>query len=284
MPPRDKYTNPKLREEVKEDIKQSDKGGEPGQWSARKAQMMAKEYKERGGDYNTPKESKDESQKNLDNWGKEDWQTKDGSGQAKQEDGSRKRYLPKKAWDHMSEKEKKETDDKKQEEGKTGQQHVSNTSEARSARRNARAKAKGDDGDVAEQEDKPDSEEGQGQEKATPDKKRGRKTNDDGNKDQKKQKTGDKDDEKNDTVGSKHDKADPPAQQGSNDRLPKKGDKNVHWKALPGWVHGEVVEIVTSSKSVQGKQIKASKGDPRIVLKSKSGKICVHKPDNVYFD
>jgi hypothetical protein len=38
MPPKsnDKYTDPKLREEVKEDIKASDKGGEPGQWSARK--------------------------------------------------------------------------------------------------------------------------------------------------------------------------------------------------------------------------------------------------------
>lgn len=243
--------------------------------------MMAKEYKQRGGDYNTPKESKDDSQKNLDNWGKEDWQTKEGSGQAKQKDGSRKRYLPKKAWDEMSEKEKKETDDKKQEEGKTGQQHVSNTSEARDARRNARAKAK-DEKEDAKGEGSSDGDEGN--EKSTQAKKRGRKTNDDGDKDQKKQKTDTQDDKKNGTVGSKHDKTDPPAQQGSNERLPEKGNKNVHWKALPGWVHGEVVEIVTSSKSVQGKQVKASKGDPRIVLKSKSGKICVHKPDNVYFD
>lgn len=50
MPPKDKYSDPKLREEVKEDVKKGDKGGAPGQWSARKAQMMASEYKKRGGD------------------------------------------------------------------------------------------------------------------------------------------------------------------------------------------------------------------------------------------
>lgn len=56
MPPKDKYTNPELRDQVKQELHESDKGGAPGQWSARKAQMMAKEYKERGGSYNTDKE------------------------------------------------------------------------------------------------------------------------------------------------------------------------------------------------------------------------------------
>lgn len=254
---------------------------------------MAKEYKKRGGDYNTPKESKDDSQKNLENWGKEDWQTKEGSGQAKKEDGSRKRYLPKKAWDQMSEKEKKETDEKKQEQGGKDKQFVSNTSEAKKARKYATSKAEDEaedegegEGDGSDDNDAGNANENQADEKpTTPDKKkRGRKADDDGNKGQKKQKTGPKDGKKNGTVGSKHDKADAPAQQGSTDRLPKKGHKNVHWKALPGWVEGEVVEIVRSSKSVQGKQVKGSKDDPRIVLRSKSGKICVHKPDNVYFD
>lgn len=36
MPSKDKYTDPELRDQVKEEIHQSDKGGEPGQWSARK--------------------------------------------------------------------------------------------------------------------------------------------------------------------------------------------------------------------------------------------------------
>jgi hypothetical protein len=43
MPPKEKYTDPKLRDEVKEEIHDGDKGGAPGQWSARKAQMMAAE-------------------------------------------------------------------------------------------------------------------------------------------------------------------------------------------------------------------------------------------------
>lgn len=36
MPPKQKYTDPKLRNQVKEEIQQGDKGGAPGQWSARK--------------------------------------------------------------------------------------------------------------------------------------------------------------------------------------------------------------------------------------------------------
>ena len=36
MPPKDKYADPALRQKVKDEIQQSDKGGEPGQWSARK--------------------------------------------------------------------------------------------------------------------------------------------------------------------------------------------------------------------------------------------------------
>lgn len=57
MPPKDKYTDPELRDEVKEEIHQGDKGGAPGQWSARKAQMMASEYKKRGGGVRLPIQS-----------------------------------------------------------------------------------------------------------------------------------------------------------------------------------------------------------------------------------
>jgi hypothetical protein len=35
----DKYTDPELREEVKEEIQAGDKGGAPGQWSARKVYL-----------------------------------------------------------------------------------------------------------------------------------------------------------------------------------------------------------------------------------------------------
>ncbi len=58
----EKYTDPDLREEIKEEIKESDKGGRPGQWSARKSQLLTREYEKRGGGYTG---EKDESQKNL---------------------------------------------------------------------------------------------------------------------------------------------------------------------------------------------------------------------------
>jgi hypothetical protein len=45
------YTKPTLRKQLFEQIKAGSKGGAPGQWSARKAQMLAKEYKARGGGY-----------------------------------------------------------------------------------------------------------------------------------------------------------------------------------------------------------------------------------------
>ena len=45
------YTKPVLRKRLFEKIKAGDKGGSPGQWSARKAQMLAKEYKASGGGY-----------------------------------------------------------------------------------------------------------------------------------------------------------------------------------------------------------------------------------------
>ena len=45
------YTKPGLRKSIFERIKAGGKGGAPGQWSARKAQMMAMQYKKAGGGY-----------------------------------------------------------------------------------------------------------------------------------------------------------------------------------------------------------------------------------------
>ena len=45
------YTKPEMRKRLFERIKAGGKGGKPGQWSARKAQMLAKEYKASGGGY-----------------------------------------------------------------------------------------------------------------------------------------------------------------------------------------------------------------------------------------
>jgi len=45
------YTKPSLRKSIFNRIKAGGKGGSPGQWSARKAQMVAKAYKAAGGGY-----------------------------------------------------------------------------------------------------------------------------------------------------------------------------------------------------------------------------------------
>ena len=63
-----KYTKPALRERIKKRITAGSKGGKPGQWSARKAQMVASEYKKAGGGY---KGGEGKKQKSLKKWGKD---------------------------------------------------------------------------------------------------------------------------------------------------------------------------------------------------------------------
>ena len=45
------YTKPTMRKALFETIKAGTKGGDPGEWSARKAQLLAVEYKKKGGGY-----------------------------------------------------------------------------------------------------------------------------------------------------------------------------------------------------------------------------------------
>ena len=45
------YTKPGMRKQLFEQIKAGGKGGKPGQWSARKAQLLAQRYKKAGGGY-----------------------------------------------------------------------------------------------------------------------------------------------------------------------------------------------------------------------------------------
>ena len=129
----EKYTHPDLREKIKEEIKASGKGGKEGQWSARKSQLLTREYEKQGGGY---KGEKGQSQKNLEKWTEEEWQTKEGDASART-GGETKRYLPKKVWENMRDEDKEETEKKKREGSKKGQQHVSNTDEARQARKDA---------------------------------------------------------------------------------------------------------------------------------------------------
>lgn len=45
------YTKPSMRKQLFNSIKAGSKGGKAGQWSARKAAMLAKQYKAKGGGY-----------------------------------------------------------------------------------------------------------------------------------------------------------------------------------------------------------------------------------------
>lgn len=111
------YTKPALRERLKNKIMASDKGGDRGEWSARKAQLLAAEYEKAGGGYTG---SKSAPQKSLTKWTKEKWRTNDG----KPSDG-KKRYLPDKAWKSLSAGEKAATSRAKAAGNKKGDQFVS---------------------------------------------------------------------------------------------------------------------------------------------------------------
>ncbi|KAF2187128.1 hypothetical protein K469DRAFT_738308 [Zopfia rhizophila CBS 207.26] len=204
MPSKDKYIDPELRDEVKEDIHQSDKGGAPGQWSATK--MMASEYKKRDG-YTTDKKDKYESQRHLDSWMKEDWQMKEGT---KWKEGPTQGPTH-----HWEEAVHLESDQIKYRDFKKGE---TKSPEAGS-------------------EDHEDATESDGSTSAS-----------------RKQKSSSNKDEPQDTAGDKT-------------------------RALPGFVDSEVAEVVYEEKPVEGKSVKRSKEDPRVVLKSSSSSmIVVHKP------
>ncbi|MEU1241422.1 DUF5872 domain-containing protein [Micromonospora parva] len=141
-----RYTKPELREQIKEEVKASDKGGRPGQWSARKSQLVTQEYKKRGGGFLG---EKDERQKSLQRWGNEKWQTKEGGTRARK-DGTTSRYLPKKAWEEMSESQRRATDTKKREASRSGRQYVANTGPAKRARRDATTAGRMSEMSVAE--------------------------------------------------------------------------------------------------------------------------------------
>lgn len=130
----DNYTRPELRERIKNDVMAGDKGGRPGQWSARKAQLVAHEYVAEGGAYKHPR---NEAQEHLSQWGDEKWHTADGKPAIRDTDGGETthRYLPDKAWKELSPAEKKATDAKKVRGSKKGKQFVANTDKAKDARK-----------------------------------------------------------------------------------------------------------------------------------------------------
>ncbi|WP_369252776.1 hypothetical protein [Geodermatophilus amargosae] len=126
------YTDPELRARLKEEIKAGDRGGRPGQWSARKSQLLTHEYEAQGGGYRHEGE-RTASQEHLQEWTRQDWHTADGGDRARGDDGTR-RYLPDAAWELLSEEEKAATDARKR---GSDEQHVADTDAAKEARRAA---------------------------------------------------------------------------------------------------------------------------------------------------
>ena len=110
-----KKSDPALWDKVKEEVTAGDKGGKPGQWSARKAQMAVQEYKHEGGGY----EGRKTEDNHLVQWGEEDWGTK--SGKPSGETGER--YLPKEAREALTPAEYKRTTEKKRRDSRKGLQH-----------------------------------------------------------------------------------------------------------------------------------------------------------------
>ena len=112
-------SNEKLWKKVVAEVKAGTKGGNAGQWSARKAQLATLLYKKRGGKYTG---AKTEAQKDLTKWTKEDWGTKSGKNSTQGKEATGERYLPKKARESLSDKEYKATSAKKRKDTKDGKQ------------------------------------------------------------------------------------------------------------------------------------------------------------------
>ena len=93
---------------------EGDKGGKPGQWSARKAQLATAEYKKKGGGY-AGKKSDDN---HLRQWTDEKWGTE--SGQRSNDTGER--YLPEVARKSLTADEYERTTAKKRADTKKGKQ------------------------------------------------------------------------------------------------------------------------------------------------------------------
>ena len=107
-------TDPELWERIKAEVTAGDKGGGPGEWSARKAQLAVTEYKKAGGGYR----GKKDPHNHLVEWTREDWGTKSG----KDSGDTGERYLPKQVRDALSDEEYRRTTAKKRADTRKGKQ------------------------------------------------------------------------------------------------------------------------------------------------------------------
>ena len=128
MPGGGTYTNPALRERLKARILAGDKGGAPGQWSARKAQLLAAQYKRAGGGY---RGARSFSQRSLVRWTQEGWRTRSGRPSTQGPGATGERYLPAAAIAMLTPAQYAATSRKKRQGRAMGRQFVPNTPIAR---------------------------------------------------------------------------------------------------------------------------------------------------------
>ena len=122
-------TKPSLWKGIVARVKSGSKGGDPGEWSARKAQLAVGLYKKAGGGY----KGKKSSDNDLSKWSKEKWTTSSG----KPSEGKR-RYLPEAAWKALSPSQKAATNKAKAEGNKNGKQFVKQPSSVAKIAKNYR--------------------------------------------------------------------------------------------------------------------------------------------------
>ncbi len=110
-----KKTNPGLWNKIVASTKSGTKGGDAGEWSARKAQLAVQKYKAQGGGYAGAKPADN----SLAKWTDQKWRTSDNSPSE-----GKKRYLPDKAWSALSPAEKAATNAAKAKGNAQGKQFV----------------------------------------------------------------------------------------------------------------------------------------------------------------
>ena len=108
-------TKPALWKSIVARVKSGTKGGNAGQWSARKAQLAVQIYKKSKGGYKGAKSSSN----SLSKWTKQKWTTSSG----KPSEGKR-RYLPKSAWAALSPSQRAATNRAKAKGNSEGKQFV----------------------------------------------------------------------------------------------------------------------------------------------------------------
>ena len=112
-------TKPKLWKRIVASVKSGSKGGRPGQWSARKAQIATAIYKKAGGGYRGKKSSSNK----LTKWSKQKWDYV-SKGDKKKPRAKRGRYLPESVRKSLSKSEKAATNRAKRAATRKGKQRA----------------------------------------------------------------------------------------------------------------------------------------------------------------